>query len=802
MSGIYGHIVHTKSSFTFADMYFVFFLFGVQVSAFFLYAVIDLKKQDKIMEMYNEAQELFIEAVHNLSDYFKKTSVGNESKVGENVVQGKEGSIDEAAYEDEKNKQNTPATSVSSSTSSVDTLNAMPTSKEVSTLQSELTALEDDNKALKKKVKALEEEVAGAAMEKKKKKKKKDSGDVKDDNSTGNTPQVGKAESTDSWFFSSSPTATATDAASNEEDKKKIGELEATVKALEKKVKKLKAALDESSMALEAKEKDVTAAAVAEKTSQNQVDLMKSNKELNFKNDQLKVQVTQLQAKIKKFEDEITSEKGSNDTSTPDKIYRLIEVYKDEIHEMHDTYAQQSYELFSVKDELATLKAEGGNKNKDKNKLVTTTASIQGEEIAQTASKDKYIDGTKTETSASKIEENGGWFGWNTPPATPDRPPVDSEEKDPTITTLKNTSSGSNTATNVDVKSPTTREPSSPAIKPSRTPGRFRELALASEPVKAVAKTNLDPAALTKIKSQSKAIQMVETAQVKKACMLLQRMIRGKRGRDTYKRKLEEVPHAMVVAVEGVTDILLNDDVFSSLPDTYILANIIKKKESSKKSYIFSSKATAVAYQSTNPTFNEDLKLISSGPGTLVLSVMSAHTMTADTFLGQASIDLEDYHNLSNGERHHFSLPLSEITHPMYDKMGTIKIIENRTGISGKISFTVDTPPISENIAGWWFEIATDMFGTLSNQKMWVVLRGQEMLCYDSNFENSLISILKLSEIAKIIETECTETEIAMRGLKIDFNDSTVASRTWCYGTDDKKTKGLWIHALRKYIRQ
>ena len=128
--------------------------------------------------------------------------------------------------------------------------------------------------------------------------------DVKDDNSTRNTPQVGKAESTDSWFFSSSPTATATDAASNEEDKKKIGELEATVKALEKKVKKLKAALDESSMALEAKERDVTAAAVAEKTSQNQVDLMKSNKELNFKNDQLKVQVTQLQAKIKKFEDE------------------------------------------------------------------------------------------------------------------------------------------------------------------------------------------------------------------------------------------------------------------------------------------------------------------------------------------------------------------------------------------------------------------------------------------------------------------------------------------------------------------
>ena len=212
-----------------------------------------------------------------------------------------------------------------------------------------------------------------------------------------------------------------------------------------------------------------------------------------------------------------------------------------------------------------------------------------------------------------------------------------------------------------------------------------------------------------------------------------------------------------------------------------------------------SSKSISIAYQSTNPIFNEDMKITSYGSATLVLSVMSAHTMISDTFLGQVAINLNDYENLGNGERHHFTLPLSEIKYPMYDKTGMIKTIENRMNLKGEISFTIDTPSVAENIAGWWFEIAHDMFSALKSQKMWVILKGDEMICYDSNFENSIVSILKLDDIANVCETEYTETQITMKGVKIDFKDSNILSRTWCYGSDNLDNRGMWVHALKRF---
>ena len=124
-----------------------------------------------------------------------------------------------------------------------------------------------------------------------------------------------------------------------------------------------------------------------------------------------------------------------------------------------------------------------------------------------------------------------------------------------------------------------------------------------------------------------------------------------------------------------------------------------------------------------------------------------------------------------------------------------------QTEIVNAPRITIDTPSIPENIAGWWFEIANDVFGALNSQKMWVILRGDEMICYESNFENSIVGILKLKDIASVEETEYTGTEIAMKGVKIHFKDSNVPSRTWCFGEDNLETRGMWIHALRKHCR-
>ena len=768
MSGIYGHIVHTKSPFTFWDLYYIFFLFGIQVSIFFICAVFDLKKQGDVVKMCSDAKEVAINSIHQLSDHLKKSGECATSNEHENV-------------EDE--------TSASSSTSSVDKLNA--TSDDVSALQCQVTSLKKDNEALKIKIKTLEEAANAARTQK------------TDDNLCDASSKASPAGN-DAWFFSIG-TGAATD---NSDEKKKIEDLERKLQLSEEEVKKLHAELCEYSQGSDIKKRNSNVA--TDRTVEGKGDvnseIMKTNEELMLKNEILTAQVNQLQGRLHEIEGKITGNKAQDGAAVPDKVYKLIEVYKDEIHDMQNTYAQQSYELSNVKNELSYLK-----------KRLETNNDSEPQKSTEGVSKEDKSANSKSNADAPTTTD-AGWFGWSTPVvtpvATPDRLPKSKEEKDPTITKLKKktpktSTTTTTTTTNVidasTVKNEEKNEmltPRSPTYKPAATPGKFREIALASEPVKAVMKTEPNAVAMEKIVKTSKEISVTETTELKKASMLLQRVIRGKRGRNDYRKKLELIPHALVVGVEKANNLLLNDDVFTSLPDTYIIANIIRKKGNTNKKDVYSSKATCVAYQSTSPNYKEDLKLVSSGPGTLVLSVMSAHTMIADTFLGQVSINLEDYESLGNGKRHSFTLPLNEIKYPVYDKAGTVKDIQNRADITGEISFTIDTPPIAENIAGWWFEITNDMFGAVNSQKMWTLLRGDEIICYDSIFENRITSILSLKDIAKVTETEYTKTEIAMKGVTIDFKDSTVSSRTWCYGDDNLNNRGMWINTLKRHCNR
>ena len=62
-----------------------------------------------------------------------------------------------------------------------------------------------------------------------------------------------------------------------------------------------------------------------------------------------------------------------------ENVCQLLEVYKDEIHDMHDTYAQQSFELFSVREELNVVKSQLQTKVDETDRLVTEALGLQRE---------------------------------------------------------------------------------------------------------------------------------------------------------------------------------------------------------------------------------------------------------------------------------------------------------------------------------------------------------------------------------------------------------------------------------------
>ena len=55
---------------------------------------------------------------------------------------------------------------------------------------------------------------------------------------------------------------------------------------------------------------------------------------------------------------------------------------------------------------------------------------------------------------------------------------------------------------------------------------------------------------------------------------------------------------------------------------------------------------------------------------------------------------------LTYSGRHHFQLPIRALRYPVYDVNGRLISMDNRKDVTGELTFTVDVPPIADNIAG------------------------------------------------------------------------------------------------------
>ncbi len=82
---------------------------------------------------------------------------------------------------------------------------------------------------------------------------------------------------------------------------------------------------------------------------------------------------------------------------------------------------------------------------------------------------------------------------------------------------------------------------------------------------------------------------------------------------------------------------------------------------------------------------------------------------------------------------------------------------------------------------GWWFDVTLDpVTGQCSEyRKLWVVLRGDDLLCYDDVFECTLLQKVSCLDIIDVEKKDINSMEIKMEGIELNVKNRSLPVIWW-----------------------
>lgn len=135
-----------------------------------------------------------------------------------------------------------------------------------------------------------------------------------------------------------------------------------------------------------------------------------------------------------------------------------------------------------------------------------------------------------------------------------------------------------------------------------------------------------------------------ELPNFEKAALMIQKHVRGFLDRNHVSNHVNHMPRVIDLKIDFATDLPLNNDLFSSKPDVYLVVNAISMKKKGKdhklQEHCESCYKTRTICGSLNPVYDEEFSITSVGHGKIVVNVMSNHTFWAPTLIGQATIEV------------------------------------------------------------------------------------------------------------------------------------------------------------------
>jgi hypothetical protein len=274
-------------------------------------------------------------------------------------------------------------------------------------------------------------------------------------------------------------------------------------------------------------------------------------------------------------------------------------------------------------------------------------------------------------------------------------------------------------------------------------------------------------------------------------------IFRGALERKRYRKFLANVPHIVKITILDAFGLSgAGGFVVTSAPDAYVVVNTILGGRDKPTCFSASKSKIVTGY---SPVWNEDLRLTSSGIEHVTFNIFSKSVFGTDIFLGQAFIDLSEYSSLFTGHREGsglaaltLNLPISAPKFPVYSSEGA-RLKAGQVG-QGNIRFQLSIAPVHENTCSWFWNIKSSYFGAVSGDKIWVVLYGGILHCYDNTFEATLLRKIDCRRVISVEEVVYDKLEIKLDGLKIRLTQG--ENLLWGWSTDTAKVRRIWVRAL------
>lgn len=140
---------------------------------------------------------------------------------------------------------------------------------------------------------------------------------------------------------------------------------------------------------------------------------------------------------------------------------------------------------------------------------------------------------------------------------------------------------------------------------------------------------------------------------------------RGFLARQHVRKMLQNIPHSVCLSCDFAEDLPCNYDMFSTKPDTYLLANTFRLLKNKERCY--TTGKTRVIVGNTSPVWEQELRLSTVGTGALIIiNVMSRHLFGGDSIVGQCVVNFDKLQDIYRGRKHNLRLPVKPVNHAHY----------------------------------------------------------------------------------------------------------------------------------------
>lgn len=288
-------------------------------------------------------------------------------------------------------------------------------------------------------------------------------------------------------------------------------------------------------------------------------------------------------------------------------------------------------------------------------------------------------------------------------------------------------------------------------------------------------------------------------------------------GRKYVNDVIDEIPH--LIHITEVRALAL-DQVPGTFwapsdPNAFVMLNSFTRSHC-KNWRIYSADQTNVVGDK-DPDFKEDIKLVSMGPGKIVVNVFAKFILIAEALMGQAVVDLAKYPQIAPGTINDIEVHLRPKRVPMYDAKGVTINCEDVPPDAklGKVKMTFSIPKRLENFCGDFVQVKEDGWGGSTQEDVWIEQDQGTLKFFKSPMEDKQPpdDTILCSDIIKFEDfvhtppppAEGEEEHGPMAAFKIYLEGHTVETpnvRSLVWGEESGLRKGLWKYVLSKNVKK